>query len=262
MMTPTQYMRQYMNMGVILDNWEIAEVKNDRYRNNGIASTRSPDADKMKDLINWCVAHESKNRIIEGVSISPLRVYDAFIGKSSPEDTHTVIWLAHRYGFIANPNKPKPPGGYKALPSAQAFCDKYTGLDCNGFVANYYGMARSEPHYIGSFAPKNLRLKRPEDVAARCSLCFFKGGADSHIAVVETASIVGETLKMKIVQSSGMTYGLNTKDWDVAIPANLKKPPVKQWTLGSDPSGHIYFLDSIGRATYPCLPRTDKAPNP
>ncbi len=261
-MTPTQYMRKYMNMGVIMDNWEIAEVKNDRYRNNGIASTRSVDADKMKDLINWCVANETKARIIEGVSVSALRVYDAFIGKASPEDTANVIWLAHRYGFIANPNKPKAPGGYKPLPNAQAFCDKYTGLDCNGFVANYYGMARSEPHYIGSFAPKNLRLKRPEDVVARCSLCFFQGTRDSHIAVVEEAAIVGETLKLKFVQSSGMTYGLNVKDKDVAIPANLKKAPTKQWVLGSDAHGHIYFLDSLGRNTYPCLPRTDKAPNP
>jgi hypothetical protein len=261
-MTPIDYMQKYMDMTVILDNFEIAQVKNDRYRNNGIASTRSPDADTMKDLINGSVSAESKARVIENYVIDKLAVYDAFIGKASPENVVNVLWMAHRYGFIKNPNKPKAPGGYKPLLAAQAFCDKYTGLDCNGFVGNYYGLTRNEPQYVGSFAPKDLRLKAVEDVAARCSLVFFQGGQDSHIAVLETATVVGETLKLKLVQSSGMTYGLNVKDWDITIPANLKKPPMKHWVLGSDPSGHLYFLDGYGRTTYPCRPRTDRAPNP
>jgi hypothetical protein len=261
-MTPTAYMQRYMNMGVILDNFEIATVKNDRYRNNGIASTRSPDADHVKDLINGSVAAESKTRMIENCFIDKLAVYDAFIGKASPESIVNVLWMAHRYGFIANPKKPKAPGGYKPLPKAQAFCDKYTGLDCNGFAANYYGLSRGEHISVGSFAPKDLRVKTVEEITAQCCLVYFKGGKDKHISVLESAEVVGETLKIKYVQSSGMTYGLNVKEKDVAIPADLKKEPKKQWVLGSDRHGHLCFLDSKDRTTYPCRPRTDRKPNP
>src|SRR5439155_15213293 len=114
-----EYMHRYQNMWLILYNFEIDTVKNDRYRNNGIASTRAPDADKIKDLINGSVAAENKTRIIENCFIDKLAVYDAFIGKASPENIVNVLWMAHRYGFIANPKKPKAPGGYKPLLKAQ-----------------------------------------------------------------------------------------------------------------------------------------------
>jgi hypothetical protein len=249
-------------MGVILDNYEYVQVQNDRYRNNGIASTREPDADTVKDLINGAVSGENKSRLIEGSFIDKLAVYDAFIGKASPARTADVIWLAHRYGLIKNPKRPRAIGGYKPLMKAQDFCDKYTGLDCNGFVANYFGLDRTEAHTVDSFGPKDLRLERPEDVAARCSLVFFSGNVGKHIGVLEKAEVDGDTLKLKLVQSSGLKFGLNVKDLEVAIPADLKKPPTKKWMLAADHSGHIYCLDDYGRHAYPCLPRTERDPNP
>jgi hypothetical protein len=259
-MTPMKYMDCYMSMTVILDNYEPVQVKNDRYRNNGIASTREADADTVKDLINGAVGGENKSRVIDGYFIDKLKVYDVFTGKASPDQTRDVIWLAHRYGLIKNVKRPRAVGGYKPVPWAQDFCDKYTGLDCNGFTANYYGLPRGD-HTVASFGPRELRLQDPEDVDARCSLVFFSGNDGKHIGVLEEAKVVGETLKLKLVQSSGLKYGLNVKDLDVAIPADLKKAPAKAWVLSADRHGDIYFLDGYGRHAYPCLPLTDDEPN-
>src|SRR5581483_10161720 len=48
----------------------------------------------------------------------------AFIGKGSPEDAQVTLQLADRFGLLG--------GG-----TLQAYCDKYLGLDCNGFAGNY-----------------------------------------------------------------------------------------------------------------------------
>jgi hypothetical protein len=48
----------------------------------------------------------------------------AFEGKCSPEEAAITLQLADRFGLLQ--------GG-----DLQAYCDKYLGLDCNGFVGNY-----------------------------------------------------------------------------------------------------------------------------
>jgi hypothetical protein len=47
-----------------------------------------------------------------------------FFGKGSPEEAQITLQLADRFGLLK--------GG-----TMQAYCDKYLGLDCNGFVGNY-----------------------------------------------------------------------------------------------------------------------------
>jgi hypothetical protein len=47
-----------------------------------------------------------------------------FFGKGTPEEAQINLQLAARFGLLK--------GG-----TLQAYCDKYLGLDCNGFVGNY-----------------------------------------------------------------------------------------------------------------------------
>ena len=47
-----------------------------------------------------------------------------FFGKGSPEEAQVTLQLADRFGLLK--------GG-----TMQAYCEKYLGLDCNGFVGNY-----------------------------------------------------------------------------------------------------------------------------
>ena len=55
----------------------------------------------------------------------------AFMGKGSPEEAQITLQLADRFGLLG--------GG-----DLQAYCDKYLGLDCNGFVGNYLSRGRPE----------------------------------------------------------------------------------------------------------------------
>ena len=48
----------------------------------------------------------------------------AFYGKGTPEEAQITLQLADRFGLLK--------GG-----TMQAYCDKFLGLDCNGFVGNY-----------------------------------------------------------------------------------------------------------------------------
>lgn len=55
----------------------------------------------------------------------------AFYGKGSPEECQITLQLAERFKL--------PKGG-----TVQGYCDKYLGLDCNGFVGNYLVHGRRE----------------------------------------------------------------------------------------------------------------------
>jgi hypothetical protein len=52
------------------------------------------------------------------------RAVNPFWGKGSPEDCQIVLQLAVKLGRATKLN-------------LQSYCDKYLGLDCNGFVGNY-----------------------------------------------------------------------------------------------------------------------------
>jgi hypothetical protein len=54
-----------------------------------------------------------------------------FFGKGSPEEAQITLQLADRFGLLG--------GG-----TMQSYCDKYLGLDCNGFVGNYLVHGRRE----------------------------------------------------------------------------------------------------------------------
>jgi hypothetical protein len=60
-----------------------------------------------------------------------------FFGKGNPEEAQITLQLADRFGLLR--------GG-----TMQAYCDKYLGLDCNGFVGNYLVHGRREGDWQSS----------------------------------------------------------------------------------------------------------------
>ena len=74
-----------------------------------------------------------------------------FFGKGTPEEAQITLQLAARFGLLE--------GG-----TVQAYCDKYLGLDCNGFVGNYldHGLREgdwqsAEPMGTAYLANKSIR---------------------------------------------------------------------------------------------------------
>jgi hypothetical protein len=94
----------------------------------------------------------SKKKIIDEAGGSNPYV-EAFVGKASPETFERVLALVYQYreAFVSayDKSRTEPYKTCAKILSAdakpewilQTFCDKYMGLDCNGFVGNFVAKA-------------------------------------------------------------------------------------------------------------------------
>jgi hypothetical protein len=255
-MSPLDYMNLYLRLPVILDNWEGDLASIDMYLNHGI-QPRSATAWKAGDDLIGEMSRETKTPgsslqfIIDGFTIRAINIRRPFMGKGSPQDLKDALWLAHRYGFITNPARPR-----KGALTLRQYCRTYTGLDCNGFVGNY--LAQHHNTSIEVYGAVANRLTRVEQIQSGTSLVWVppQGGKYPHIAVVNSAQVVGDVLKWDLVQSSGSLVsggpanGLRWGDWP---------KPVKEFK--KDRSGHIY-LPHGGVWLYPCNHALTATPTP
>jgi len=163
------------------------------------------------------------------------------MGKGSPQDLKDALWLAHRYGYVVNPARPR-----KGALTLTQYCRTYTGLDCNGFVGNY--LAQHHNTSIEVYGDPANRLTAVEQIQSGTSLVWVppQGGKYPHIAIVNSAQVVGDTLMWDLVQSSGSLIkggpanGLRWGDWP---------KPVNEFK--KDRHGHIY-LPHGAVWLYPC----------
>ena len=101
-------------------------------------------------------------------------------GKGSPEEIAIALHLVSRYKLYDKIYATDPAAGVRD------YCDRYIGLDCNGFVGNYaraIGKAKVPNTPIGSYAPDKARRTRIEDVQANDVLVWPDFG---HIAVIHS----------------------------------------------------------------------------
>jgi hypothetical protein len=255
-MSPLEYMNQYLKLQVTLDNWEADFASIDMYLNHGI-QPRSGVAWKAGDQLIGEMSRETKlpwsslQFNIEGFPIRPINIRRAFMGKGSPQDLKDALWLAHRYGYIRNPARPR--AGALTL---KDYCRTYTGLDCNGFVGNY--LAQHHNTSIEVYGALANRLTRVEQIQSGTSLVWVppQGGQYPHIAIVNSAQVVGDTLMWDLVQSSGSLIkggpanGLRWGDWPKPVTAFKK-----------DHRGHIY-LPHGAVWLYPCNHALANSPVP
>jgi hypothetical protein len=101
-------------------------------------------------------------------------------GKGTPEEIVTSLHLVAKYKLYDTKFAADPAAGVRD------YCDKYIGLDCNGFVGNYAratGRAKTPDTPINSYAPKTALRSRIEDVRADDVLVWTDFG---HIAVIHS----------------------------------------------------------------------------
>lgn len=255
-MTPLDYMNQYLKLQVILDDWagDIASI--DMYLNHGIQPRSGVAWNAGSQLIGE-MARETKTPwgstqfSIEGFLIKGINIRRPFMGKGSPQDFKDALWLAHRYGFITNPARPR--AGSLSL---SQYCRTYTGVDCNGFVGNYLAQHHNTP--IEVYGAAANRLTGVEQIRSGTALVWVppQGGQYPHIAIVNSARVVGDTLQWDLVQSSGSLVkggpanGLRWGDWPKPVTA-----------FKTDRHGHIY-LPHGSVWLYPCNHALNSTPIP
>lgn len=147
-----------------------------------------------------------------------VHVFDA---KGSPDQVSRALALAADLGVVNKLlNRPEGPATQSDV---QAFCDKYIGIDCNGFVGNYckaIGMTSPGPSTpVGSFAAKGMRRKSLEEVRPLDALVWMKSATrGSHVAIID--SILSErreegklvALDCLVCESAGSSRDTSTKE--------------------------------------------------
>jgi hypothetical protein len=235
-MRPSAYAQKYLGFKYLLDDWSYGQVAIQKYLNAGITTNtsykRANVANAEKDVLLGAIAKELKVKgvpsldfMIDGVKIHRFNVQKVFYGKGSPDQIDTAIWLASRYGRVTRTN-------------IQKWCDDNLGLDCNGFVGNFWG---ADPENPISWYDVGRRKNTPLGIYVGDALVSYNKVQDTtpfHIAVVENVTSISNPAELQITQSAGLEKGVHT--------ANVS------WKWKTNPKGDLYFLTEDNFVVYPC----------
>lgn len=234
-MLPSVYAENYLHLTADLHG-QVAEVAIDKYLNAGIKGQhdavphpndyRANRAIAEKDRLLGAIKNDLHIRghvpqmfEVDSFSFKLMDVVMPFFGKGSPSNIRDVLYLAAKYNHLA-------PG------TAQQYCNQYLGLDCNGFVGNFWGINPSTA--IAGY--DNHRRHEFDDVASGDALIFYHAGTTGspyHIAAVDSVqSLDGAdarhaTLNFTVTQSAGLELGVHTSS--------------TQWRLSKSARGEVIY---------------------
>ncbi|MGE3166794.1 MAG: hypothetical protein AB7O52_17965 [Planctomycetota bacterium] len=181
-------------------------VSIDNYRNlkHGLV-----EALKLKDALNSVSGGAARKAC--GGDVSWMNV---FSGKGSPEQIGTALRYVPLYREAILRKYPQyecskllgkcSPEQPQAM--LQAVCDKYIGLDCNGFVGNFvHGVdPKLAPAAgntgIGTYWSKRTTVRKTLDDICTLDIVIWR---DYHIAIVDNYQWVGDQWRFSIAQSTG-----------------------------------------------------------
>ena len=191
-------------LGMLLRYWNLkvptlegtASVMVNSYKCSTPAFGGTVNEEKIKDAFIGV----SKKKIIDEAGGAYAYV-DAFVGKASPETFERVLALVYQYreAFVSAYGK-SPIEPYKTCAKIlsedaraerilQTFCDKYMGLDCNGFVGNFVAKADHSLKLKGNssiqyeFFPKKTVLRASADEVQTKDLIIWSNF--QHIASID-----------------------------------------------------------------------------
>jgi len=208
-MTPLKMLMRYWNLEVVTPEGK-AQIMVNSYKCRTPAFGGTVNEEKIKDAFIGV----SKKKIIDE-SGGPLPYVDAFVGKASPETFETVLALVYQYrdAFIAAYGKTHSEP-YRTCAKIlaqnvrpqrilQEFCDKYMGLDCNGFVGNFVAKAdhslklKANSSIKHEFFHKKTTLRASADEVQGKDLIIWSNF--QHIASID----VGLNNEFFVCQSTG-----------------------------------------------------------
>lgn len=276
-MSPGEYARSYAKLKTWFWNgseWDIRDAPIINYlQNNG--SVQAGNAAAAYKTLMTALAQKSgipgvagrKNFNFDDYDYINSSINRCFIGKACPWEIQETLQLASQFAIFATE-------------SLTTYCLKNLGVDCGGFVANYWGEAcphMNEPtpaNWTGMLPrffwtqDKSRRRAKASDVSTGDAVIFFEGnlanpdkpdqkGSDGkwtnvgtrafHIAVVEKAGHSnGEFTSLSVAESSGAPSkfggsGVNVRD--VVITGTGAVGGWVRCEEGRDSSAHhLYFV--------------------
>ncbi len=282
-MSPAEYVNIYLNLSCWIGEAFVAtRVRN--YLQDG----KAPQSPQAKQAFNALVpAVRALAGLRPGTSLPA--VFDVsgdkyvgtslqrvFLGKGAPDEIQDVLWLASLCGLLDEG-------------SVANYADTNLGVDCGGFVANYWGIGHpsaNNPNPSGAtgFLPRTIwntyRTHRKDagSVAVGDAAVFFKdvkannpdlvatkkldgtydtstGSQAFHIGLVASASVGYDgTMRLEIAESSGAAA--TSRGNGVNVRSVQPAKPVVAGGLVYCPDGNnrIYFTGAPSSAS-PYLPQ-------
>jgi hypothetical protein len=133
-------------------------------------------------------------------------------GKGSPEEIAVALHLVDKYKLYDKKFLENPAQG------VADYCERYIGLDCNGFVCNYaqaIGISsKKQDTSIEMYVPAGARRAKLEDIRPNDILAWTDS---SHINIIDSVDAVAtgpdgkQTLDCRVVESCGSNVSKETK---------------------------------------------------
>ena len=225
-MSPSEYVSTYLNLPVSLGGSQVVKTSIRNYLESGLGlqSVRAETAGSR--LFSALTARLGITGnyppvfTFEGAEIVTKSIRRVFMGKGAPGEIQAVLWLAARCGLLDRGN-------------ISSYCDGNLGIDCAGFVANYWGIGRptaGDDHPVGwsGLKPRYIwhtnrafRRKDWSEIRVGDGVVCFRGvrkdnpdqahsrnsyGSDAfHIGLVAYIAPVARdsTIRLRIAESSG-----------------------------------------------------------
>jgi len=239
-MSPSEYVSTYLNLPVFLGGSQVVKTSIRNYLQSGLG-LQSVRADAAKSKLFSALTAKLGIRgnyppvfTFENTEIVTKSIMRVFMGKGAPGEIQAVLWLAARCELLDRGN-------------ISSYCDGNLGLDCGGFVANYWGIGRPTPgddHPVGwsGLKPRYIwhthrpfRRKDWSEIRVGDGVVCFRGvrkdnpdqaltrnsyGSEAfHIGLVSSIAPVtrDSTIRLRIAESSGAQRsdggnGVNVRD--------------------------------------------------
>jgi hypothetical protein len=129
-MTSDGYVDVYLGLWCwVNDTFTVARVRNYLQSGMGGQSIRAQTAKAalLAGLAKRLGKYPGRTFELQGDQYILTSIERVFMGKGAPDEIQGVIWLASLCGLVT----PE---------TLAAYCDQNLGVDCGGFVANYWGM--------------------------------------------------------------------------------------------------------------------------
>ena len=270
-----EYVSRYLRLQVWYDKQSTTAIQVKNYLQSGMGPQAANAAGahaKLTSALPKLVGKPPGNVFeVDGEKYVKASLWRVYNGKGTPSEIQDALYLSLLCGLVDGKG-------------VQTYADSNLGIDCGGFVANYWGMgcpseADLNPTGATGFKPRaiwgmfrKLQRKTAGEIEADDAAVFFKdvknddpniaaepnkagGGYDSstgsqafHIGVVQSAIAIGGTdqVELTIAESSGARASSGGTGVNVRSLGQVKATVSKGLVWCPDGQNRIYFVGKDG----------------
>ncbi|HEY2015195.1 MAG TPA: hypothetical protein VGH38_16915 [Bryobacteraceae bacterium] len=275
-MAAGDYVQQYLQLWCwVNDTFTMAQIRN--YLQSGMGAQSTHAAHEYSRLMSALprLAGQPGRPLpavfqVQGDQYVRTSLWRVYHGKGAPNEIQDALWLASLCGLVDESN---------LLP----YTNNNLGIDCGGFVANYWGMGRPSvtdpsPNGATGFKPRSiwgmypsLHRRTPQTIQPDDAAIFFKdvrsddpnlaahqnadgtydtssGSQAFHIGVVSSATVLagGNQVNLEIAESSGALASSGGNGVNVRAIRNAAVVVARNLVYCREGTNRIYFTGRPG----------------